>query len=148
MEKKSHQGACYCKAVTFEATGSPMFSVYCHCLLCQRLTGGPFVGWVVFAESDFLLKNGEGKLIRIKTPDGLDRLSCGVCGSSVYAAGTFPGIPPFKMATLTLFGHSGKDFDIDLKATGHIFYGSRMMDVVDGLPKWSGFPGSEQLPEM
>lgn len=37
----------------------------------------------------------------------------------------------------------------DFKGKCHIFYGSRSMDIVDGLPKWSGHKDtSELLPEV
>jgi hypothetical protein len=37
----------------------------------------------------------------------------------------------------------------DFKGKCHIFYGRRSMDIVDGLPKWSGHKdSSELLPEV
>jgi hypothetical protein len=37
----------------------------------------------------------------------------------------------------------------DFKAKCHIFYGSRSIDIVDGLPKWAGHKDhSELLPEV
>lgn len=33
------KGACFCKSVTFTLTGKPELCVYCHCSLCQRITG-------------------------------------------------------------------------------------------------------------
>ena len=32
-----------------------------------------------------------------------------------------------------------------VKATSHIFYDTRLMDVNDGLPKWEGVPGQSTL---
>jgi hypothetical protein len=29
-----------------------------------------------------------------------------------------------------------------VKPTSHIFYGTRVVDVADDLPKWEGFPGN------
>lgn len=38
---------------------------------------------------------------------------------------------------------------LDFQPTAHIFYGQRVMEVPDGVPKWSGHKGqSELLPEL
>lgn len=37
-----------------------------------------------------------------------------------------------------------KDWD-KVKATDHIFYDTRLMDVHDGLPKWEGYPEQSKL---
>ncbi|TVY93164.1 hypothetical protein LAWI1_G000868 [Lachnellula willkommii] len=49
----------------------------------------------------------------------------------------FPSLIKFK-------GHEEKEkFD----ATCHMFYGSRLVDVKDGLPKWTGLDGKSELIE-
>ena len=39
---RTYEGGCSCGAVRFRLTGAPMFVHCCHCLDCQRQTGGAF----------------------------------------------------------------------------------------------------------
>lgn len=149
MTARSHTGQCHCGETVFEATGSPLFSVYCHCSLCQATSGSPFVGWVGFSDPGVTITRGAEKLVIYNSPDGLARHSCGTCSAAIFAGGAFPpSTPPFKMVALSLFPHEGSVFDADIQAKGHIFYPSRMMNVSDGLPKWTGFPGTELVSEV
>jgi len=40
------EGRCACKSLTWKAVGKPGATFYCHCSLCRRSSGGPFVGLV------------------------------------------------------------------------------------------------------
>ena len=81
------QGGCACRAVRYELTERPLIVHACHCLDCQRLTGGAFVInlWI---ERDFVtlrgvaprafeLKGGSGRAHEVSF--------CGRCGTYVWS---------------------------------------------------------------
>jgi hypothetical protein len=39
------KGGCYCGLVRYEAADEPFHETNCHCSICRRTTGAPFVAW-------------------------------------------------------------------------------------------------------
>lgn len=37
----THQGSCFCRAVTIQTSGEPEGMGYCHCSSCRSWSGGP-----------------------------------------------------------------------------------------------------------
>lgn len=82
-------GGCACGAVRYRLTADPLIVHACHCLDCQRITGGPFVIniWIErrFVEGgaaplrSFRLSGGSGKLHEV-----FFRGTCGVFMWSRY----------------------------------------------------------------
>ena len=52
------QGGCYCGAIHYEAGGTPTNLTNCHCSICRRTTGAPFVTWFSVVRSTFLFTLG------------------------------------------------------------------------------------------
>ena len=52
-------GGCFCGAVRYEAGGTPFDETNCHCSICRRTTGAPFVTWFSVRRSDFRVIKGE-----------------------------------------------------------------------------------------
>lgn len=75
------EGQCLCGGVKFE-TGDIHHLDVCHCSMCQRWTGGPFIG------ADY--RNGEVNIIKDDTlawyesSDWARRGFCNTCGSSLF----------------------------------------------------------------
>ena len=75
------KGRCLCGDVQFE-TGEIQHLDVCHCSMCQRWTGGPFIG------ADY--RNGDVQLIKddtltwYKSSDWAQRGFCNRCGSSLF----------------------------------------------------------------
>jgi hypothetical protein len=38
-------GGCFCGDIRYAVTGSPFHPTNCHCSICRRTTGAPFVAW-------------------------------------------------------------------------------------------------------
>lgn len=80
------KGGCYCGAVRYEAAGKPFNETSCHCSICRRTSGAPFVAWFSVRRADFRLVAG--------TPVGFDstpkarRTFCGRCGTPLTFQGT------------------------------------------------------------
>lgn len=75
-----------CGAVAYEYTGEPAVTALCHCLDCQKWSGGPCTSNVVVPRKDFKITAGKPKNFNIKGDSGKmnDHWFCGDCGSSLY----------------------------------------------------------------
>ncbi|KAH9812035.1 Mss4-like protein [Melampsora americana] len=144
-------------------------TAYCHCTNCQRLNGSPFV-WTTHWKEDSLRWLNSTKMIPFNhlnegLPDTLEiyesmpgrkyKLRCKKCGSPV-------GSYSIIKKEWTIWGTTFERFKSDenpsddstskikgwdlIKPNTHIFYGTRIMDIVDELSKWTGYEGqSEKL---
>ena len=135
-----YRASCYCKAVQIEVCADPVDAKICHCLTCQRLHGAPMQWAAIFHKHDVRIIKGMDCLKFYNSEQAINdrilpcKVSCGLCGTHIADEGrrmwlAFPslfdfGIPP-KVPNA-------------FKPTCHIFYGSRVIDISDSLPKWSG----------
>jgi len=127
---KTHEGQCYCGAVHVEVEGDPVFTAYCHCESCRKWHAAPITGLAAWPE-DAVKVRGD-VVVSDKNPD-TQRTSCAKCGGNVLS--TKPGLGWKVVYPLTL---SGSDFTY--KPGAHIFYGERVMEINDGLPKFADVP--------
>ena len=74
------RGQCLCSAVKFSAThAEPMFGA-CHCRMCQRWAGGPFMA----TSTSGITFDGEENLVRFRSSDWAERGFCGKCGTNLF----------------------------------------------------------------
>jgi hypothetical protein len=52
-------GGCYCGRIRYEVTGEPFHETNCHCSICRRTSGAPYVAWFTVAKAAFRLAKGE-----------------------------------------------------------------------------------------
>jgi len=76
-----HEGGCLCGHVRFRVTGAANNTANCHCRLCQKAAGAPFVTWSEFPRSALKWLGAEPTL-RDSSPHG-ERGHCPKCGSAV-----------------------------------------------------------------
>ena len=76
-----HLGGCLCGAVRYRAAAAPFDVSHCHCDLCRRSTGAPFVTWATFPASAFAFTAGTPRERR-STPQAM-RSFCGDCGTAL-----------------------------------------------------------------
>ena len=74
-------GGCYCGAIRYEANGTPFNATNCHCSICRRTTGAPFVTWFSVSRGDFRLVKGEPRRFN-STAQGV-RSFCARCGTQL-----------------------------------------------------------------
>ena len=58
---KKHTAQCVCGAVKFEFNTDPTFVAVCHCLDCNKASGGEAAMFFGVTEDDFTLISGEPK---------------------------------------------------------------------------------------
>ena len=117
-------GGCLCGAVRYQAAGSPLFAVFCHCRDCQRASGTGHVPVMGMSKSSFTVQ-GETKSYAVRGTSGLRSIRhfCPTCGSLLFGTpevaadavtiyvGTL-GDPSVFQPTAVMFKRDRHDWDI------------------------------------
>lgn len=144
---RKYRARCYCGAVRYEARADPLDAKICHCRACQVLHGAPMQWAAIFRKEDVGFTAGVDHLRFYNS--ALDRhervlpckVSCARCGTLIADEGR-----RMWLAFPSLFDFGAPPMVPDpFKPTCHIFYGMRVMDMNDGLPKWSGHKNESAL---
>lgn len=80
-----HQASCSCGRLQLSARGDPVRVSICHCLACQRRTGGPFGVQARFARENVRTEGNASTYVR--TGDEGNTITyhfCPVCGATVW----------------------------------------------------------------
>ena len=135
------EAKCFCGAVTVRvAPGSiPQASSICHCHTCRSLSGAPFLANLIFSAEDIeLISTADGgcpNLVSMSTSKAVTRSRCASCYSPVSATlGSKRLVVP-----AALFERDA--LPADWAVQHHLYYGSRIMNVEDSLPKFLGHFG-------
>lgn len=78
------KGGCFCGNIRYETVGMPENSTNCHCSICQRTTGAPFVTWFSVPLATFRLLQGQPQQFQ-STEKGV-RSFCPTCGTQLLFA--------------------------------------------------------------
>ncbi|PJK28213.1 GFA family protein [Minwuia thermotolerans] len=78
------EGGCLCGAVRYRLFAAPSAVFYCHCRMCQKHAGGPFLAFLTLA-ADAVQWAGEPAVWR--SSDIAVRAHCGACGTPLYWQG-------------------------------------------------------------
>ncbi len=78
-----HQGGCLCGALRFETHSAPESVSLCHCRMCAKHTGAPFVMLAVYPAEAVSIS---GETYGYQSSEGVDRRGCAKCGATVYIA--------------------------------------------------------------
>ncbi|KAB8360950.1 hypothetical protein FH972_024682 [Carpinus fangiana] len=143
------EASCHCGQVKYQLSReTPLDSKLCHCTTCQKQHAAPFQWAAIFHKTDINFVNGHDNLewydptdksIEHKVPC---KVRCHFCHSPIMDEGRnmillFPSLIDFK----------SKDALERFKPKLHMFYGQRVVDIPDGLPKWSGLNNDSDLIE-
>ena len=141
-----YHASCYCGAVQYEVCSDPVDAKICHCLACRKLHGAPMQWAAIFHKRDVRITKGVEHMAFYSERNMRERIlpckvSCALCGTLIADEGrnmwlAFPSL--FKFAE---FPKVPEKF----KPTCHIFYGMRVMDIDDDLPKWTGHKNHSDL---
>lgn len=142
-----HRARCFCGAVAYEVRADPVDAKLCHCHACRTLHGAPFQWAVIFHKADVRFTRGVDELAFYNSELGRPgrvlpcKLTCGRCRSPIADEGR------------RMFLAFGPLFDFGapprvpaaFRPTCHIFYGARVLDMHDELPKYLGHKDSSPL---
>jgi hypothetical protein len=121
-------GGCHCGYVRYEIRSLATKAFYCHCRICQRLTGSPAMTLAQVAISDFSYVCGEPGVYR--SSEHGERRFCPRCGSQLeYRRRPHPETVEFSIGTL--------DEPARVVPMAHIFTESRIpwFETADALPR-------------
>jgi hypothetical protein len=81
------EGGCFCGAVRYRMLRAPMFTHCCHCLDCQRQTGGAFAINALIEAANVVLAKGKLKRVTMPTESGRphDIYRCAACQTALWS---------------------------------------------------------------
>jgi hypothetical protein len=128
------QGGCACGAVRYQLKSEPFDAGWCHCRICQRVSGGPAMVFATVPVGDMVFVAGAEAVGTVSlTPFGRRRF-CTRCGTPLTIEVDYqPETIDFPVATLD---------DPDTVAPGfHIFRASKVawFETADELPRHARF---------
>jgi hypothetical protein len=80
-------GQCLCGAVKYHVTAAPIWSAHCHCSMCRRAHGAPFVTWVGVPLDAFKVMEEEPSLRWYASSAQAKRGFCSACGTPLFFHG-------------------------------------------------------------
>jgi hypothetical protein len=122
-------GGCFCGHLRYEVTGEPFNESICHCSMCRRASGAPFVAWFTVKRGEFHFVGAEPA--RFASSAQAVRGFCPRCGTSL----TFENVQTpdeIDIATASLDDPSA------VPPKDHIYTASRVswIRLCDGLPEF------------
>jgi hypothetical protein len=75
------RGGCFCGDIRYEAGGTPFNETNCHCSICRRTSGAPFVTWFSVERGKFRFVAGTP--VRFNSTDKGARRFCPRCGTQL-----------------------------------------------------------------
>lgn len=93
------RGECFCGEVTFEAELDPTRVGLCHCIDCQKVSGGAFRMIAIVDAAGFKITKGTPATF-IKTAESGNRrvqAFCGTCASALYACADVDNPPNYNL---------------------------------------------------
>ncbi|EGQ7765758.1 GFA family protein [Vibrio parahaemolyticus] len=132
--------ACKCGACSFKlAESAPVARFICHCTICQQYNNKPFAD-VTILKKDLVQINDEENIefYKYRQPPNINRGLCKKCGQPAIEIG---GAGPAKFALIPT--DNFKDKNLLPPPAIHMFYHHRIEDIVDDLPKYTGYLTSE-----
>ncbi|TID22799.1 Glutathione-dependent formaldehyde-activating family GFA [Venturia nashicola] len=144
-----YEASCHCGKVTYQLSREePLDSKLCHCTTCQTQHAAPFQWAAIFHKTDINFTSGHhglewydpsSKSVKHSLPC---KVRCSYCHSPIMDEGRnmvllFPSLVHFK----------SEEEKEHFKPKCHMFYKERVINIPDGLPKWSGMKDKSELIE-
>lgn len=139
----THEGACFCGAVTIQARDAPLEMGYCHCGSCRSYSGGPLTAFTLWKAESIIVTEGAELLGRFAKTGMSVRCFCTRCGGHVMTEHPELGLTDVFAAMLPTLA---------FRPSVHLNYAETVLPVKDGLLKLKDFPvhaggSGEVLPE-
>ena len=127
----TYKASCFCGAVDLEVTGKPVFAGYCHCRDCQAWSAAPINAFSLWKSDSVRITKGEADIGTFHKTENSHRKFCKVCGGHLMTEHP-------RMRLIDVYANLLQGFTHE--PTLHANYGSKMVSVKDGLPKFLDLP--------
>ncbi|MGY4396241.1 hypothetical protein ACVWZA_001414 [Sphingomonas sp. UYAg733] len=128
-------GKCHCGAISYVASGEPVYHALCHCEDCRRSAGAPMVGWMAYKAEQVTIS---GDPVTYESSENGRRQFCGTCGTGLFYtnAVVLPGIIDLQSSTLDDAG--------DHAPAIHVQTAEKLgwIDGIGDLPAFERYPGA------
>lgn len=143
VDKKTHDGSCFCGAVQLTVSGEPAAMGYCHCESCRHWSAGPVNAFTLWKPEAVQITRGADNLGSYNQSPNSYRKWCKTCGGHVFTDHPGMGLIDVYAAVIPQF---------PFRPAVHVNYQEATLRVRDGLPKLKDFPAEmggsgETLPE-
>lgn len=136
----SANGHCHCEVTKLTIRGNPIIRGFCHCTICQAFNQAPYADITLFHARDIHCPGNNPVAFEVhRSPPLLQRGRCTACGHPAIEFLRLPLMP--KLAIIPSANISNPA--LVPEPSLHIFYGTRVADVDDGLPKYTGYAHSQ-----
>lgn len=130
-DEKTYTGECFCGAVEFRVSGTPVVMGYCHCESCRHWSAGPVTAFSLWAPEALRFTKGEDNILSYNKTDNSFRKSCKTCGGHLYTDHKPMGLIDIYPAVIA---------DMSFEPSMHVFYGASVLPIKDGMPKFKDLP--------
>jgi len=127
----SYEGSCFCGAVQFNVSGTPVATGYCHCDSCRKWSAGPINAFSLWKPDALRITQGAENVATYNKTDRSFRKWCKTCGGHL-----FTDHPGFGLVDVYAVMIPGLKFEPHL----HVFYEETVLPIKDGLPKMKDIP--------
>jgi len=145
-------GRCHCGQVEYQLKREkPLTAKFCHCQICQILHGAPFQLAAIFPKSDVRFTRGHEKLTFYSSGEKRKehklpcKVYCSYCNTPIMDEGRNMCLLFPELIDVGPGPEDQRKRRETFEIKCHIFYGSRIVDIKDGKPKWSGLDEKSEL---
>lgn len=128
-----YQIACDCGTVKASLSGEPKVRGFCHCEDCRELLQVPYHSVTAWEKDQVSIDAGADQLVAFQHPrKRMKRFYCANCGETLFNSNAMD----WRIVSQLLISkcHDG-ELPTELKSKMHFFYGRRVVDIDDPLPK-------------
>lgn len=128
-----YQVHCQCGAVSLTLSGEPRVRGYCHCEDCRELLQVPYHSVTAWLPGQVHIQDPGSALVEFQHPaKRMKRVFCRHCGETLYNTNAMD----WRVVSQFLLRENyNGSLPVELAPLKHFFYGRRIVDIEDNLPK-------------
>lgn len=129
----SYHVTCDCETVKLSLHGEPRVRGFCHCEDCRELLKIPYHSVTAWEKEQVSVDKGEESVMAFQHPGKrMKRFYCGSCGETLFNSNAMD----WRIVSQLLIRKChGGELPPELSSRSHFFYGRRIVDIDDDLPK-------------